>query len=276
VPSTVSATRIAISMLAGGGEAPNEGHFRAIEVLTTPGTLFHPEPPAPCFLYGWASDQAMEVIYQALYNAMPEAVPASCGGDICALVFWGNREQTREPWTDGGPHGVGQGAHARGDGQSGLMHISEAATRVTSAEVAEAKNPWLMDRAELAQDSAGAGRYRGGLGVDHSFRFLEDSYMTSTVERTKNAPWGLAGGTEARPNAVELELPDGTRVPYSKATRVEIPKGAVVHLRTGGGGGYGPPSERDPAAVREDVRNGYLSEASAREQYPHAFAGEGE
>ena len=56
VPSTVSATRIAISMLAGGGEAPNEGHFRAIEVLTTPGTIFHPEPPAPCFLYGWAGD----------------------------------------------------------------------------------------------------------------------------------------------------------------------------------------------------------------------------
>jgi len=272
VPSTVSATRIAISMLAGGGEAPNEGHFRAIEVLTKPGTLFHPEPPAPCFLYGWASDQAMEVIYQALYQAMPEAVPASSGGDICALVFWGSRERTREPWTDGGPHGVGQGANARGDGSSGLMHISEAATRVTSAEVAEAKNPWLMDRVELAQDSAGAGRHRGGLGVDHSFRFLEGSFMTSTVERTKNAPWGLGGGRAARPNAVELELPDGTRVPYSKATRVEIPKGAVVHLHTGGGGGYGPPSERDPAAVHADVRAGYLSEQAARELYPHAFA----
>jgi N-methylhydantoinase B len=52
---------------------------------------------------------------------------------------------------------------------------------------------------------------------------------------------------------------------------VEIPKGAVVHLRTGGGGGYGPPEERDPAAVHEDVRNGYLSERAARELYPHAF-----
>src|SRR3954447_3436807 len=103
------------------------------------------------------------------------------------------------------------------------MHISAAAPRVTAAEVAEAKNPWLMDRAEIAQDSAGAGRHRGGLGVVHSFRLLEVSYMTSTFERTKNAPWGLAGALPARPNAVELELPDGTRVPYSKATRVEIP-----------------------------------------------------
>jgi N-methylhydantoinase B len=153
------------------------------------------------------------------------------------------------------------------------MHISEASTRVTSVEVAEAKNPWLMDRVELAPDSGGAGRHRGGLGVDYSFRFLEDALMTTTVERTKNAPWGLAGGTEARANALELELPDGTRTPYSKGTRVEVPKGAVVHLHTGGGGGYGPPAERDAAAVRADVRNGYLSEARARADYPHAFGG---
>jgi N-methylhydantoinase B len=152
------------------------------------------------------------------------------------------------------------------------MHISEAATRVTSVEVAEAKNPWIMDRVELAQDSCGAGRHRGGLGVDYSFRFLEDALMTTTVERTKNAPWGLDGGTAARPNALEVELPDGTVTSYSKATRVVLPKDAVVHLHTGGGGGYGAPAERDAEAVRADVRDEYLSEARARVDYPHAFA----
>jgi N-methylhydantoinase B len=274
-PSTVSATRIAIAMLAGGGESPNEGHFRAIDVLTKPGTLFHPEPPAPCFLYGWAGDQAMEVIYQALYHAMPDAVPACSGGDICALVFWGTREQTREPWTDGGPHAVGQGAHARADGQSAIMHVSEASTRVTSIEVAEAKNPWFMERSELAPDSCGPGRNRGGLGVDYTFRFIEDAYMTSTVERTKNAPWGLAGGSPARPNAVQLELEDGERVPYSKATRVAVPKGAAVHLHTGGGGGYGSPGERDAEEVRADLRAGYITRQYAEEHYPHALEQEG-
>ena len=97
--------------------------------------------------------------------------------------------------------------------------------------------------------------------------------MTTTVERTKNAPWGLAGGTEARPNALEVELPDGTTTSYNKATRVPLPAGAVVHLHTGGGGGYGAPAERDAAAVHADVRDGYLSEARARADYPHAFAG---
>src|SRR5919205_2207326 len=81
VPSTVSASRIAISMLAGSGEPPNEGHFRAIEVATRPGSMFHPLKPSPCFLYGWPAMQAMEVIYNAVSKAMPHAVPACSGGD---------------------------------------------------------------------------------------------------------------------------------------------------------------------------------------------------
>jgi N-methylhydantoinase B len=81
LPSTVSASRIAIAMLAGGGEAPTEGHFRAIEVVTRERTLFHPVHPAPCFLYGWAGDQAIEAIYRALAAAQPHALPARSGGD---------------------------------------------------------------------------------------------------------------------------------------------------------------------------------------------------
>ncbi|MGN6380605.1 MAG: hydantoinase B/oxoprolinase family protein [Gaiellales bacterium] len=273
LPSTVSASRIAISMLAGGGEAPSEGHFRPIEVVTRPGTLFHPRHPAPCFLYGWAGDQAIEAIYRAIAQAVPTAVPACSGGDICALVWWGTREATGEPWTDGSPHPIGQGASSRGDGASSLMHVSEASTRIAPAEVWEAKNPWLVERCELAADSGGPGRYRGGLGIDLSFRMLEDAWVTSTVERTKNAPWGLEGGGEARANSMQVELPDGTRTPYSKATRLPLPRGATVHLHTGGGGGFGDPAERDPAAVAEDIAEGYVSETEARRQYPHAFDG---
>jgi N-methylhydantoinase B len=68
-----------------------------------------------------------------------------------------------------------------------------------------------------------------------------------------------------------LELPDGSRRTLGKATGVPVPAGAVLHLHTGGGGGFGPPAERDPAAVHEDVREGYVSEAAARRDYPHAF-----
>ncbi len=175
IASTVSASRIAITMLAGGGEAPNEGHFRPIEVVARPGSMFHPNPPSPCFLYGWPAMQAMEVIYDAVSKAMPTAVPACSGGDICALVWWGVREQTGEPWADGSPHPVGQGASVHGDGAHSLIHHAEAATRFSPTEVWESKNPWLLEKVELAPDSGGAGTHRGGLGLALFFLRLEDS-----------------------------------------------------------------------------------------------------
>jgi N-methylhydantoinase B len=272
IASTVSASRIAITMLAGGGESPNEGHFRPIEVIARPGSLFHPNPPSPCFLYGWPGGQAMEVIYQAISRVLPEAVPACSGGDICSLVWWGGREETGEPWADGSPHPVGQGASARGDGASSLMMHGEAATRFSPTEVWESKNPWLLEKVELAPDSCGPGRHRGGLGLDMFFHMLEDSYVTSATERTKSPPWGIDGGGEARPNAVALRLGDGSRSRFGKATRLLVPKGSTLELFTGGGGGYGSPAERDPAAVHADLREGYVTEAHARRWYPRAFA----
>jgi N-methylhydantoinase B len=272
--STVSAARVIMTMLAGGGEAPNEGHFRPIEVVTRPGSMFHCLSPSPCFLYGWPAMQATEAILNAFADAMPDRVVACSGGDLCAAVWWGVREQTGEFWGDGSPHPVGQGASVHGDGASSCLHHIEAATHFSPLEVWEARNPWLVEKMELAPDSGGPGRHRGGLGPDLFFTMLEDSYATPTIERTKNAPWGLAGGLPGRPNAGWLRLPDGTRQFVGKATGLKIPKGATLEFHCGGGGGYGPPSERDPAAVLEDLREGYVTEEQARLHYPHAFAGE--
>ncbi len=271
IASTVSASRIAISMLAGAGEAPNEGHFRPLEVVARPGSMFHPLPSSPCFLYGWPAMQAMEVIYDAVAKALPYAVPACSGGDICALVWWGVRKQTGEPWADGFPTPVGQGASARGDGASSLIHHAEAATRYSPTEVWEAKNPWLLEHVELVPDSCGPGRHRGGLGVDFAFHALEDCYVTSAVERTKTPPWGLEGGGPGRPNAVALVQPDGSRTEFGKATRLLVPAGATLHLLNGGGGGYGPPEERDVDAILADLREGYVTEDHVRRYYPHAL-----
>ena len=271
IASTVSATRVAISLLAGGGEWPNEGHFRPIEIAARPGSMFHPNPPSPCFLYAWPTFQAIETIYDAVAQAIPEAVPACSGGDIASLVWWGFREATGEPWADGAPHPVGQGASVRGDGANSLIHHGEASTRFSPTEVWESKNPWLVERVELRRDSGGAGRHRGGLGVELHFRMLEDSYVTAAIERTKNPPWGLEGGLEAKPNDADLLLPDGSTTRFGKITRLLCPKGSMLRLHTGGGGGYGPPDERDPSAVHADIREDYVSDEQARRHYPHAF-----
>lgn len=272
LPSTVSASRIAIAMLAGSNESPCEGHFRPLRVITRPDSMFHPRSPAPSFLYGWPAMQAIDIIYRAVSDAMPQAVPASSGGDVCGLVWWGIREKTGEPWATGSPHPVGQGASSHGDGGT-LTHISEAATRFAPTEVWESKTPWLLERVQLAKDSCGAGKYRGGLGIDFHFFLLEDSFVTTAVERTKLPPWGLLGGHDGRPNAVRYRRADGTASEiFGKITGLKLRKGDVLELLTGGGGGYGPPAEREAAAVVEDVRNGYISEEYARRHYPHAFA----
>jgi N-methylhydantoinase B len=271
LPKTVSATRIAITMLAGGGEWPSEGHFRPIEVVTRPGSMFHPLPPAPTFIGGWAAHGAVDAIYRALGHALPESVPASSGGDICSLVWWGRRDATGEPWADGSPHPVGQGASVRGDGANAVMHISQSATRIAPTEVWESRNPWLIERVELGQDSGGAGRHRGGNGLDMDIRLLEDAELTSVIDRTRTPPAGLAGGHQARPNGAAVTLPDGSVVACAKRTRLAMPSGTLLELRTGGGGGYGDPAARDPGAVRADLREGYVSEERARLDYPHAF-----
>jgi N-methylhydantoinase B len=274
LPKTVSSSRVAIAMLAGGGEWPTEGHFRPIEVITRPGSMFHPLEPAPTFIGGWSAIGAIDAIYRAIGHAAPALVPASSGGDICALVWWGRRRTTGDPWADGSPHPVGQGASIRGDGAHALMHVSESATRIAPAEVSESRNPWLVERAELATDSGGPGRWRGGNGLHLDIRLLEDTELTAVVDRTRVPPAGLAGGGTARPNSAFLRRPDGTRIACAKTTRLAIPAGSVFELRTGGGGGFGPPHEREIHAVVADVQEGYVTEARARCDYPHAFTAE--
>jgi N-methylhydantoinase B len=269
IASTVSGARIAIAMLAGAEDSPNEGHFRPLQVIARRGSMFCPESPSPCFLYGWPADQAIEAIYQAIAQAVPAMVPACSGGDICGLVWWGRREATGEAWVDGSAHPIGHGGHVGGDGASSVIHTSEAASRFTPVEVWEQKNPWRLERVELATDSGGAGRQRGGLGVDFAFRMLEDCYLTSSVERTRTAPWGLEGGACGRPNSVTVVYRNGERATLAKVTRLALPKGSLVELRTGSGGGFGPPGDRDPARIARDLREGYITEAHARSAYGH-------
>jgi N-methylhydantoinase B len=99
------------------------------------------------------------------------------------------------------------------------------------------------------------------------FRMLEDTYVTSVVERSKNPPWGLEGGGQGRPNSAALRYPDGTRKEFSKTTRLLAPTGSTFELRTGGGGGYGSPAERDPEQVARDIAEGYVTRAHAEHRY---------
>lgn len=270
LPTTVSAARVAVMSLIGGAALTSEGCFRPLELLVRPQTIFYPLPPAPSFLFGWPAMQLIDVIHRALADALPAAVPAGSGGDLCALAFWGT-DADGNFWTGFNDHLIGNGATGAGDGGAPLMHIACSGVRIVPAEAFEAQHHVLAEEYALAIDSAGAGRFRGGLGMTARYRMLSDCFVTTTFERTKSAPWGLQGGEPGSPNRLQILFPDGRTETSPKRTGVFLPSGTVLELTTGGGGGLGPPAERDAAAVSADIRDGYISEDAARRHYPQAF-----
>ena len=258
LPSTVSKARVAFSMMAGNGEQPNEGFFRPLIIKTRKGSMFDPISPAPCFLNGWPGLQVIEIIYKILSESLPEAFPASSGGCLAAAVWWGKREIDGEPWADGAPHPVGQGGFFGGDGVTS-MHHNSAGTRISPTEIWESRNPWLIKKIELAKDSCGAGEFRGGLGLDLEFEMLEDTFITTVVERTKLPPWGINKGKEGRANNVEVIKKDGEKFYMPKKSGYKLNKGDKITFMTGGGGGYGDPLKRKSNMIKNDIKQGYLS-----------------
>ena len=251
LPSTVSKARVAFSMMAGNGEQPNEGFFRPLIVKTKKGTMFNPVSPAPCFLNGWPGLQVIEVIYRILSEKLPEAFPASSGGCLAAAVWWGKREKDGEPWADGAPHPVGQGGFYNGDGVTS-MHHNSAGTRISPTEIWESKNPWLINKIELAKDSCGAGEFRGGLGLDLEFEMIEETFITTVVERTKNPPWGIKDGKAGRANNVQVIKKNGDKFFMPKKSGYKLDKGDKIIFLTGGGGGYGNPEFRKIEKIEND------------------------
>ena len=268
LPSTVSKARVAFSMMAGNGEQPNEGFFRPLIVKTKKRTMFNPVSPAPCFLNGWPGLQVIEVIYRILSEKLPEAFPASSGGCLAAAVWWGKREKDGEPWADGAPHPVGQGGFYNGDGVTS-MHHNSAGTRISPTEIWESKNPWLINKIELAKDSCGAGEFRGGLGLDLEFEMIEETFITTVVERTKNPPWGIKDGKAGRANNVQVIKKNGDKFFMPKKSGYKLDKGDKIIFLTGGGGGYGNPEFRKIEKIEYDLKQEYLSKKYVEENFKH-------
>ena len=268
LPSTVSKARVAFSMMAGNGEQPNEGFFRPLIVKTKKGTMFNPVSPAPCFLNGWPGLQVIEVIYRILSEKLPEAFPASSGGCLAAAVWWGKREKDGEPWADGAPHPVGQRGFYNGDGVTS-MHHNSAGTRISPTEIWESKNPWLINKIELAKDSCGAGEFRGGLGLDLEFEMIEETFITTVVERTKNPPWGIKDGKAGRANNVQVIKKNGDKFFMPKKSGYKLDKGDKIIFLTGGGGGYGNPEFRKIEKIENDLKQEYLSKKYVEENFKH-------
>lgn len=262
---TMAATALAFKGITTPDTPANEGNFRPLRMISPPGTVVHAVPPAATFTL-WPALFIPEIIMKALAPALPETVPASSGGDICAWIGVGTHPATGKPWLESCNEAVGFGGHAGGDGENGIMHLSEPGCRNNPIEVLETKAPVLVESYGLRTDSGGPGKHRGGLGVQRVYRMLANATTLVVVKKTKTKPWGLAGGKEGEPNHVVM-YPATDREQVTGMVSAQLRAGEAFVNRAGGGGGWGDPLQRDPAKVAEDVRNDYVSIQGAREQY---------
>jgi N-methylhydantoinase B len=265
--STVSVSRMAGKILSAPGTTANEGSFRPIRIIAPEKTIFNASTATPTNLYGWPLLTAVEAICAALAPTFPDRFPAQSGGDLCGVFRYGYWPDSGRLWVEANIEGIGQGASATADGESAMVHIAEACSRNLPVEIEETKNPTLIERYELIQDSGGAGKYRGGLGVRRDYRMQMDGMMISILERTTAPGQGLEGGQAATPTTGILESSIHGTIVFAKTPSQPFAAEDLISIRTGGGGGWGDPCDRDPQAVVRDVRGGYVSVHAARDVY---------
>ena len=169
------------------------------------------------------------------------------------------------------PHAGGWGGFEGGDGEDGLINNVNGGFKDYPVEVFEVKYPAMIRRYEFRPDTGGPGRFRGGCGLLRRFVVEPEASLYLWLERSVTPAWGLFGGGGAVGPEVVIDggLPDERRMLKVNAHR--LAPGSVVDLLTGGGGGFGVATERDPERVRVDVIDGYVSREAAERDYGVAF-----
>lgn len=267
-PSTISASRYAFKIVTTPHLPCNEGFFRALKIIIPDGSFLKPHFPAACAMWPTPSTTIPDLFLKALAPAIPDRVRGGHFGDSMANFIYGIDPKSGKYYVCAEPDAGGYGGKPTEDGEAALVSMTLGDTYNVPAEVVEVRYPWRVERFELAQDSGGAGKYRGGLGVRRDYQLGFDAGLTVTTDRVKyTPPWGLFGGKPGNTNITVVHRNDGSEERWRKISNLPIAKGEVISFQTGGGGGYGSPLERDPEKVLQDVIDGYVSLAKAREEY---------
>jgi N-methylhydantoinase B len=244
----------------------NAGFYRLVRVVAPAGTVVHATPPAPV-VGGWETQTRLtDVILKALAPALPERVPAGTKAMMCHAGFGGIDPRSGDYYCFLETLAGGYGGRSGRDGPDAVQTHGQN-TENAPIEETERNYPVRITRYELVDDSGGAGKYRGGLGLLRDYLFPDHSAtFTVLADRDREGPWGLFGGQPGR-RAEYILNPDGAARRLGSKVTLELQPGDVVSYRTCGGGGYGKPEERDPQLVLRDAREGKVSLRTAREVY---------
>ena len=240
---------------------PNAGLARPLTVTAPEGTLLNCTHPAAVNGRTMTCQRVADLIIGALAQAVPERVTA-CSNSCCSIVtFVGHQPRDNSIWVYLETIGGGGGARPNKDGLDGVhVHITD--TSNLPVEALEIEYPLTLMRYELVDGSGGPGKFRGGMGLRRVYRAEAECQVRLDLSRLRSDSWGLfGGGAGARSRRV---CSPGLKFERDNAT---LQAGQWFEIITPGAGGYGPPTERERAAVERDLAEGVIDAATARETY---------
>ncbi len=269
--SSASATILTLLQMVNPDIPHNEGMVQPIEIVIPEGTILNASYPKATTFGNHLCPPNADAIIRALAPAMPDRVTAGWNNLLCSLTT-GTDPANGDTYVDIGFMGLKGGSGAM-RGTDGYDHIGmiDASGGVLDQdyEMFEQQTPHRLIRHEYLTDSAGAGQWRGGLGVETMFEIgSDDTQLVTFGDGDFEPAFGLFGGGEGTLNFIRLTYPDGSVVvPRNKDLITGVPRGTLYHQQAGGGGGYGDPKLRDRAALAREVRDGVITAARARESY---------
>jgi N-methylhydantoinase B len=261
----ITSARIAFKYLVASDESANEGTFRPLKVVLPAGKLVSAAPTAAMGFYSLPLPTVIDTIIKAFEFALPGSVTAGHFGAFSVVRFSGRRPNGDFFQSFDSGHG-GWGAGATFDGSGPFRTMVHGDTRIIPVELQEGEFPYLVEELGLREDSAGAGRFRGGLGFRKRFRIVTACMLSVDFDRTACLPWGVHGGHPGTSGRVVVSS-NGKETLLTKVDNYPLMAGDVVSVETGGGGGYGSPADRSPTLIERDLRRGYITADSARRDY---------
>ena len=268
-----------MNLVATASAAPifNAGMLRCIDLVLPRHSFVNASFPAACGMRVVTTMRVHDMTLGALASALPGRIPAGGAGQV-AIISVSTADfagKTRVVAANAVAGGAGGGLGL--DGLSGNDYPT-AALRNIPVEVLEAEAPVLAHRFALLADSEGAGRQRGGFGIEYAFEVTDDraTVVVRGKDRHRFSAWGVDGGRAAQPSFSRVRQVDGTEIDIGKQAVYQPHPGDVLIVGGGGGGGFGNPLERDPERVRGDILDGLVSPERGRSQYGVALTADGE
>jgi N-methylhydantoinase B len=248
----------------------NGGTFRPIRMLTTPGTVFEPLEPAAMGVYYEVGMRLYDMLWRCLAPHLGDRLPSGHFASICGTIIGGVHPDTGQRFTIIEPEVGGWGGSAQSDGNDAMFSAIHGETYNCPAEVAEARYGLYVDRLALSDEPGGAGKFRGGKGVVLEYRVRSNNcFLTAAYSRNRHLPWSASGGREGSANRIEVIRADGRREHHAVVGGLLLNRDDVIRIVTANGAGYGDPRERDPAAIANDLRNGYVTRDQAVHEYSY-------